>query len=201
MSIRTLYFGGSFNPIHHGHLICARAASEAAGYDRVVLLPNRQPPHKQGHTDIAAEADRLAMCQLAVADSPLFTVDDIELRREGPSYTIDTVRELRRRGEAEVAWLIGADMAEYLPHWHQVSHLLAEVRFVLMARPGWSYDWLTMPVEYRHLEQQIVPTPLIDISSTDIRRRAAAGQPITYMTPPAVVDYIHQHALYGAAQP
>jgi len=86
-------------------------------------------------------------------------------------------------------------MARFLPQWHQPGNLLAEVRFVLMARPGWSFDWLTMPPEYRHLENQVVPTPLIDISSTDIRRRVTAGKPITYMTTPAVVDYIRQHGL------
>jgi nicotinate-nucleotide adenylyltransferase len=199
MTIRTLYFGGSFNPIHHGHLICARAVAEGAGYDRVVLVPSRQPPHKQGHTDIAGEADRSAMCQLAVAGDELFSVDDIELHRDSPSYTIDTARELRRRGQAQVAWLIGADMANYLPHWHQAAHLLTEVRFVLMARPGWSFDWLNMPPEYRHLENQIVPAPLIDIRSTDIRQRMTAGKPIAYMTTSAVVDYIREHGLYRAA--
>jgi nicotinate-nucleotide adenylyltransferase len=196
ITVRRLFFGGSFNPIHVGHLLCAAAAAEIAGFDRIVLVPNRQPPHKQGHTEIAAEADRLAMCRLAAAGDARFEVSEIELLREGPSYTIDSARELRRRGEPDIAWLIGADMAQYLPQWHEPAKLLAEVRFVLMARPGWPFDWLTVPAEYRHLERHVVQTPLIQISSTEIRQRVAAGKPINYMTTPAVVDYIREHGLY-----
>jgi nicotinate-nucleotide adenylyltransferase len=199
--MRRLCFGGSFNPIHHGHLICARAVAEAAGFDRIVLIPSRQPPHKQGDTDIAPATDRLAICRAAVQGDSLFEIDDIELHRSGPSYTIDTAQQLRHRGWPEVNWLIGADMARYLPHWHESARLLSEVHFLLMARPGWSFDWLTMPAEYRHLERQVIPAPLINISSTDIRRRIAAGQPITYMTPPAVVDYIRQRGLYRETHP
>jgi nicotinate-nucleotide adenylyltransferase len=196
MPVRRLCFGGSFNPIHNGHLICARAAAEAAGFDRVLLIPNRQAPHKQGHSDVADADDRLAMCRSAIAGDTLFEVDDIELNRLGPSYTIDTARELQRRGWPEVAWLIGADMARFLPHWHESTTLLAEVQFVLMARPGWSFDWLTMPAEYRHLERHVVQTPLIEISSTDIRERVSQGKDIAYLTPPAVADYIRQRELY-----
>lgn len=194
--MRRVCFGGSFNPIHHGHLLCARAAAEAAGFDQVVLIPSRQPPHKQEDTDIADATDRLTMCRLAVQDDPLFAVDDIELSRPGPSYTIDTVRSLRERGSQDIAWLIGADMARNLPQWHDTASLLSEVHFLLMARPGWSFDWLTMPNEFRHLQNQVVSAPLIEISSTDIRRRVAAELPINYMTPTAVVDYISTHRLY-----
>ena len=197
--MRRLCFGGSFNPIHHGHLLCARAAAETAGYDQVVLIPSRQPPHKQGDADIADAADRLAMCRLAIEGDPLFAVDELELQRPGPSYTIDTIRLLRQRGEENIAWLIGADMARYLPHWHEAVPLLSEVQFVLMARPGWSFDWLTMPAEYRHLEQHVVPAPLIEISSTDIRQRVHDGRSIIYMTPPAVVDFIRTRGVYRAA--
>jgi nicotinate-nucleotide adenylyltransferase len=196
MSIRRLCFGGSFNSIHHGHLICARAVAETLGYERIVLFPSRQPPHKQGHTDIADASDRVAMCRLAISGDSLFEVDDLEITRPGPSYTIDTARELHHRGWGEVAWLIGADMAKILPTWHESAQLLAEVRFILMARPGWTFDWLSMPAEYRRLEQQVVTAPLIDISSTEIRRRVAAGKPITYLTPPAVADYIRERGLY-----
>jgi nicotinate-nucleotide adenylyltransferase len=197
--MRRLCFGGSFNPIHNGHLICARAVAEQGGYDRVALIPSLQPPHKQADRDIAAASHRLELCRRAVAGDPLFEVDDIELNRPVPSYTIETARELRRRGWPEVHWLIGADMARDLPLWHEAANLLNEVHFVIMARPGWSFDWTSLPAEFRHLERQVVTAPLIDISSTDIRRRLAGGKSIRYMTPPAVGDYIQSHRLYQGA--
>ena len=194
--MKRLCFGGSFNPIHHGHLICARAVAEQAGYDRVTLIPSRQPPHKQEDTNIADAAERLAMCRLAIADDPLFEVNDIELQRASVSYTIDTARELQRNGWDRVHWLIGADMAMYLPQWHDTVSLLAEVHFVLMARPGSNLDWLALPPEFRSLQSRVVSAPLLDISSTNLRERIRTGQPVTYMTPPAVVGYIRSKNLY-----
>jgi nicotinate-nucleotide adenylyltransferase len=194
--VRRLCFGGSFNPIHHGHLLCARAAAEAGGFDRVVLIPSAVPPHKAGTADMAPPQHRLAMCELAVAGDAYFEVDGLELRRTGPSYTIDTARALRRRGWNEVHWLIGADMLPGLPNWHEPAALLREVRFVVMARPGWSFDWDALPLEYRPLQQQVTPAHLIDLSATAVRRRVACGRSIKYMTPPAVADYITNHALY-----
>lgn len=197
----TLCFGGSFNPIHHGHLICARAGAEAKGFDRVLLIPSAQPPHKPAATDLAAPADRLAMCKLAVQGDDLFDVTDLELTRTGPSYTIDTVRELKRRGWAEVHWLIGADMAAYLPKWHQPLALLQEVHFWLLARPGWALDWSSMPPEYRHLAERVVSAPLIDLRATTIRERVAAGRSIAYLTPEPVIQYIHERGLFQAPPP
>lgn len=197
--MRQLCFGGSFNPIHHGHLICARAVAEQCGYDHVALIPSLQPPHKQADTDIAAAEHRLEMCRLAVMDEPLFEVNDIELNRTAPSYTIETARELHRRGWTEVHWLIGADMAVDLPLWHEAASLLIEVHFVVMARPGWSFNWTGLPKEFQHLQQQVVAAPLIDISSTDIRRRLSDGKSIRYLTPPAVRTYIEKQGLYAAS--
>lgn len=194
--MRTLFFGGSFNPIHHGHLICSRVAAEAGGFDRVVLVPTPQPPHKPQSQELASAADRMQMCLLAVNGAPLFDVSDIELRRAGPSYTIDTARELKRQGHREVHWLIGADMLLYLPKWHEAEQLIREVHFVVMARPGWSLDWETMPTPFRSLEREVVSTPSIEISATDLRRRVAAGLPIEYLTPDPVCGYIRRHGLY-----
>lgn len=191
-----LHFGGTFNPIHHGHLIAARAVAEARGYDRVTLVPSAQPPHKPGATDIAPAADRLEMCRLATDASGLFAVDDLEIARTGPSYTIDTVRELKRRGTGQVHWLIGADMLMYLPKWRQPLDLLNEVRFVVIARPDSPIDWSALPPEFRKLEADVVPAPMIQISSTDIRRRIAGGLPIDYLTPPPVCQYIRSRGLY-----
>jgi nicotinate-nucleotide adenylyltransferase len=192
----VLWFGGGFNPIHHAHLICARAVAEAKGFDRVILVPTAQPPHKPAVPDLAPAQDRLEMCRLATFDSPLFAIDEIELQRSGPSFTIDTARELARRGGGKVHWLIGADMLLYLPHWHLAVELIREVDFVVVARPGWELDWQKMPAEFQFLQNHVVQAPLIDIRASDIRRRVAAGLPIHYLTPPPVLTYILTHGFY-----
>ena len=153
----------------------------------MVLIPCRQPPHKGDSADLASGEHRLAMCRLAVQGLGGWTVDDLEMARAGPSYTIDTARELRRRGWPAVHWLIGADMAAGLPTWHEADALMREVSFVVMVRAGTAVD------AARH---QVVATPMIDISATDIRGRVKAGKPIEFLTPAAVCDYIHQHRLY-----
>lgn len=192
----TLCFGGSFNPIHHGHLICARAVAEQKRYEQVILIPSAQPPHKPAAANLAPASDRVRMCQLAIHSPSIFLVDDVEVSRTGPSYTIDTVEELQRRGSSQVHWLIGADMLLYLPHWHRPLDLLRLVHFVVVARPGWSIDWSTLAPEYRELRDHVVDAPLIDISATEIRRRVAAGLSIDYLTPPEVCRYIGDRALY-----
>jgi nicotinate-nucleotide adenylyltransferase len=198
----SLYFGGSFNPIHHGHLRCAQAVAAKAGYDRVVLIPGGRPPHKPDNLQLASPQDRLAMCRLAVSErdgaSPTFEVSDIETRRTGPSYTIDTAQELRDAGETDVHWLIGADMLMLLPKWHRPLDLLRDIYFVVMARPGWTMDWDALPPEFRHLKHHVVAAPVIDISSTDIRRRVRQNLPIDHLVPPSVARYIDEHKLYRA---
>ena len=195
--MRNLCFGGSFNPIHNGHLLCSQAVASAKDVSELVLIPSATSPHKLGHADMADAEDRLAMCRLAVAGKSLFEVDDVELYRAGPSYTIDTVRYLRsaKRWE-QVNWLIGADQVAALPRWHEPAALLREVNFVVMARPGWSFDWHALPPEFRVLQHNVVEAPLIDISATDIRRRVRAGEPIDHLVPPAVAEYIRERGLY-----
>jgi nicotinate-nucleotide adenylyltransferase len=195
--MRKLWFGGSYNPIHFAHLICARAVAEAAGFDQVVLVPTGQSPHKAVESGTPTATHRLEMCRLATAGDNFFAVDDLEVRRDGPSYTVDTVAELKRRGEAEVAWLIGADMTLFLPAWHNPAKLLAETRLVLMARPGWTVDWTRLPAEFRHLQTHVVAAPQLEISSTSIRNRLAGGRSIRYLTPDAVIDYIRHQRLYS----
>lgn len=193
----TLCFGGSFNPIHHAHLICARAAAEQLGMRKVLLIPSRQPPHKVDGQDIAPAEDRFEMCRLAVQGDRLFDVSDIELKRPGPSYTIDTVRQLKSEGWPQVDWLIGADMVRILPQWHEPLALLRETNLALLARPGWSFDWETLPPEYRHLSANVVTAPLIDITATTIRQRVRTGQSIRYFVPEAIEEYITSRHLYG----
>jgi len=195
--MKTLCLGGSFNPIHHGHLICARAAAEARGFERVLLIPSGHPPHKPDDPELAAPEHRLRMCQLAACATASFDVADLELFRSGPSFTIDTAQELRRRqGFDAVHWLIGADMVNFLPKWHQPLQLMKEVKFIIMARPGASIDWSQLPPEYQHLRSNVVAVPQIDISATELRRRIRASLPIDFLTPPSVVDYIRNNTLY-----
>src|SRR5688572_20313631 len=170
--MRRLCFGGSFNPVHHAHLICARAVAEAGGFDRVVLIPSARPPHKGEDYEIAPAEDRLEMCRLAAGAEPsLFEVSDIEVRRGGASYTIETVRALKREGWAEVHWLIGADMVMQLPTWREPEALLREAELVVMGRPGWAMDWSRLPAPYRALKERVHAAPLIEISATEVRER------------------------------
>ena len=195
--MNTLCYGGSFNPIHHGHLRTIEAVARAKGFDRVLLIPTAQPPHKPASADLAAAPDRLAMGQLAAQEFPnLFSVSDIEIKRAGPSYTLDTARELRLAGMKTVNWLIGADMVNILPKWHQAQKLLEEVNFIVMARPGWTFEWAQLPEAFQILKEQIVQAPLMDISATQIRTRIKNGEPIDGLVPAPVVRYIHERGLY-----
>jgi nicotinate-nucleotide adenylyltransferase len=194
--MKTLYFGGSFNPVHHGHLICARHAAERAGFDGVTLIPSANPPHKAACSELAPAADRVRMCRLAVHGHARFEVNDLETKRTGPSYTIDTARALAAETGARVSWLIGADMLRTLPSWHEPAALLAEVEFVVLARPGWAADWETMPENVRALRANVVEAPQIEMSATDIRRRVRQGLPIDFLTAAPVVEYIRSTGLY-----
>jgi nicotinate-nucleotide adenylyltransferase len=196
---RRLCFGGTFNPIHHGHLLCARAIAELSGFDRVTLIPSAEPPHKTsrpGMPDLASAQDRLAMCRLAVEADPLFEVNDVELKRSGPSFTIDTARELKRQAWPDVSWLIGGDTVDKLPSWHEALNLLAEVRFVIMGRPGSSIDWSLLPEPYQVLKSQVFVIPLIEISASEIRSRLYDGRSVRYLTPDPVTAYISNRGLY-----
>ena len=192
----TLCFGGSFNPIHNGHLTCARTVAEKSGFKQVLLIPSGTPPHKQAAVDLAEANDRLAMCHIVAAADPLFHETDIEMRRSGPSYTIDTVRELRGDVSEKVNWLIGADMLNFLPNWREARRLLDEVNFIVIARPGFVFEWEKLPAEFQVLKTHVLEAPLVDVSATEIRQRVRAGQPIDSMVPPAVARYIETHRLY-----
>ena len=193
---KKICFGGTFNPIHNGHLICARAAMEAVEAAGVVLFPAGSPPHKPDPADLASAKDRLEMCRLAIAGTSGFEIDDREIRRPAPSFTIDTVRQLKAEGWKEVIWLIGADMLNDLPNWHDPDALLRETHFLIMARPGTNFAWKSLPPQFQVLRQNIIEVPGIDISSTAIRARVAAKVPIDFLAPPAVCRYIHKRRLY-----
>lgn len=195
-----LFYGGTFDPIHHGHLITCRAAREALHADGILFIPAWISPHKQGGPPAATGPQRLRMIELAIAGQPDFAVDPRELSRAGPSYTIDTIQELQRTRPADrFTLLIGADQLPLLHTWHKIDTLLAQIAVAVMARPS------AEPVGLARARERIGPpadhlsilsTPLIDISATVIRQRAGKGLAISYLVPPPVAAYIADQNLY-----
>jgi nicotinate-nucleotide adenylyltransferase len=182
-------FGGSFDPVHHGHLIVARVAAEALRLDELRFLPAREQPFKRGR-HAAPAADRAVMLELAIAGSPGFAVERAELERPAPSYTVDTLEALRdREPAATFSLLLGADAAAELPAWHRASELPGLARIVVFGRPG-------SPVPASPLIAGTIEVPAIDISATDIRERVRAGLPVRYWVPDAVAEYMVRHRLY-----
>lgn len=186
-------FGGSFDPVHLGHLIAARVAFERLGLAEVRFVPAASQPHKvSGH--LASAGDRLAMLRLALAGEPGFVVETAELDRPGPSYTVDTLRTLRARepGRAFIL-LLGADAARGLPEWHEAAVIPALARVAVLTRPGSDPPPGVAPAD-------LVPVPAVDISATEIRRRAADGRPLRFWVPDAVAEYVATHGLYRTEQ-
>jgi nicotinate-nucleotide adenylyltransferase len=206
MAEQMVLFGGSFDPVHHGHLIVARAIAERCGFERVTFVPAGRPPHKPP-PEAPAEL-RLEMLHAAVAGRPMYDICDLEIRREGPSYTLDTLHELRRihGRDAELHWVIGADMLEDLHLWHRAADVLEAARILIALRPPWDQrlpallDGLKKHFtaeQVGRLAKGVVRTPLIDISSSDVRRRAGEGLPIDFLVPEAVVEIIRRTGIYG----
>ena len=182
-------FGGSFDPIHHGHLIVARVAAERLGLDQLKFVPAREQPFKQGRHSAPAE-HRAAMLELAIAGETDFAVERLELERPGPSYTVDTLRELRRRVPGErLSLLLGADAAAELALWRSADELPGLAQIVVFARPG-------SPIPESPLISRTIEVPAIDISATELRRRAREGRSLRYWVPDAVAGYITRHRLY-----
>ena len=191
--------GGTFDPIHLGHLIVAEEARTRLSLDRLLFVPSRQPWRKAGR-EIAHEADRLAMVRLAVEGNPGFEVSLVDLEREGPSYSVDTVCDVRATlsPEAELYFILGYDALMDLPHWHAPAELARITRLVTVIRPGYELDW--SPLEQAIPEAReavtLLETPEIGISSTEVRQRVAAGRSIRYWVPDLVAEYIQQQWLY-----
>ena len=192
-------FGGTFDPVHMGHLIIAEDARAALDLDRVLFIPAGQPWFKS-YRRITAARHRLAMVRLAVADNPLFDVSDIEILRTGPSYTVDTLAELRRQyaPDDELIVILGIDALREIDRWHMPRRLFELARVVGMARPGASLDpsVLNAAIPGASARLRLLDGALIDISGTDVRRRAASGRSIRYRVPAAIEAYIREHALY-----
>jgi nicotinate-nucleotide adenylyltransferase len=183
--MRIGIYGGTFNPVHHGHLILARQALEEFKLDRLVFVPAAESPFKiQNHS--APAGDRLAMLRLAIAGEDRFSVDPLEIERGGISYSIDTVKMFRNRDPgAELFFLVGEDNADRLTEWHRFDELKKLVCFVVLSRSE-DFQSPEYPVVQRRIE----------ISSTEIRNRVANQESITYLVPESVKHYIEQHQLY-----
>ncbi len=192
--MRVGVFGGSFDPVHFGHLFLAEYCREACGLDRVLFVPAGQPPHKAEST-LTAGQHRLAMLELAVSDNPGFEVTDLELQREGPSYTVDTLAELSQAAPGDEFFLLmGADMLQDFPNWREPQRICELAKLAVVARDGLTpLDWSVLdnviPAELSD-EFLSVQMPRLDISSTEIRARVLSGQSIRYRTPDAVIAYI-----------
>lgn len=196
-------FGGSFDPIHHGHLIIARAVAEQVGLHRVILLPSATPPHKQAEA-LTAPHHRAEMVRLAIQGEPLFDISDHDLTRTGPTYTVETVSHFRQQlgPGVRLAWIIGADSLAELHTWYQVADLADACDVLTAVRPGWERPDLSAlkaavgPARLARIESHVLPTPWIDISSTDIRARVRAGRSVSYLVPAPVAAYVDRHRLY-----
>lgn len=181
--------GGTFNPIHYGHLILGEQVLGQLGLDRVIFIPTYLPPHKSDKGVISA-SDRLKMIELAVKGNPHFAVSDIEIRRKGKSYTVDTLRQIKRQyPRAELFFICGSDLVSEIPTWKNVEEIYGLAKFVLAKRPGFGKrlsgkNFLKIGVAQ------------VDISSSLIRTLVRQGRSITYLTPYVVVKYIEKHGLY-----
>ncbi len=182
-------FGGSFDPVHHGHLIVGQVAAETLGLESLRFVPAREQPFKRGQHAAPAEA-RAAMLDLAVAGYPGFAVERAELGRPAPSYTVDTLRDLRSREPGvELVLLLGADAAAELSGWREADEVARLAEIVVCARPG-------SPVPGTPLIRRVIQVPSIDISASEIRRRVREGRSIRYWVPDAVAEYMTKHRLY-----
>ena len=209
---RTALFGGSFNPIHGGHLLLADEVREALALDRVLFMPAALPPHK-ARQQLAPAVDRFAMVALATAGHPAFDVSDLELRRPGPSYTVDTVEALRAGGADELFVLVGSETFLDLLSWKDAPRLARLARLVVVPRAGSAFDpdsvqalKVLREIGHERFVRAAHPLPpdgvlivhaaSLPISASDLRRRAREGRSLAYRLPDAVIAYIRARQLY-----
>ena len=195
--------GGTFDPLHRAHLHLADAAAQALELDRLLRIPAGDPWRKRGR-EVTPARHRLAMTRAAVEERRGgLEVSDLEVRREGPTYTLDTVKALRDSGAKQLWWIMGADAVLDLPHWHQANEILIHARIAAAVRPGAELD-------RRRLDQLVpglgrwldwVPMEAVALSASDVRARIAKGEDTAADVPAAVLAYAQQHGLYSAPPP
>jgi len=200
--MRVGVFGGSFDPPHKGHIEVAKRALRLHSLERVVFVPANQPPHKSERrlTDCGR---RMAMLRLALASEPDFEVDDVECRRGGLSYTVDTLHYFRNKyPSSELFFIIGSDSLEELPSWRRVKEVVRLARFVVVLRAGFDREVfrrlrpLLGEEIVARMEVDMVSEPPVDVSSTEVRRRLAKGEPVSDLVDERVLEYIVENGLY-----
>ncbi|WP_031466753.1 nicotinate-nucleotide adenylyltransferase [Sciscionella sediminilitoris] len=192
MARRIGVMGGTFDPVHHGHLMAGSEAAARFGLQEVVFVPTGQPYQKADRVVTAAE-DRYLMTVIATASNPRFSVSRVDIDREGPTYTIDTLRDLAELYPgAELYFITGADALEQILSWHKVEELFERAHFVGVTRPGYDLTDGHLPGG----SVSLLEVPAMAISSTDLRARVADGLPVWYLVPDGVVQYISKRRLY-----
>lgn len=196
--------GGTFDPIHQGHLVCAEQTREAFALDAVIFIPACQPVFKRGQR-IAPAAHRLEMCRLATLDNPYFDVSALEIERGGDTYTVDTLTILRNHYPAnvELYFIAGADAISSVSQWRDAHQMGKLARFVGVNRPGYEFSAdqrRALVHEVPDINLSFVAIEAIALSSSELRARMEAGKSIRYLTAQAVVDYIAAHALYSTEE-
>jgi nicotinate-nucleotide adenylyltransferase len=194
-------YGGTFDPVHVGHLILAERCREEAGLDAVWFLPSYQPPHKTDGS-VSRFEYRVDMTGLAIVAQPAFAVNSIERELPPPSYTTNTLAELKQRHPGDTfSLIVGADCLPDLPKWHAPARILEQAALIVVPRPGvelWDAARLAaaLNVDVKTVRMTLVDSPLVEIASRDIRRRVAEGRSIRYLVPRAVEEYIREKGLY-----
>ena len=200
--MRLGIYGGSFSPIHLGHLLLAETCREFHGLDEIWFLPAAMSPLKRGNYP-TSDAHRVAMVELAIAGNPAFRMSRLELDRGGVSYTVDTLRDIHRQmPDAELFLLVGADSVDDFPSWRAIDEICSLARVCAVGRSGYDLGNLShlkdaLPAEQiQAIQKHFVPMPLVEISSTDIRERVASGRSIRYMVPRSVENYIEPQRVF-----
>jgi len=201
--LRVGILGGAFNPPHIGHLVCAQEALVRLDLERVVFVPMGQAPHREIEDDPGADV-RLRMCEAAAGEDERFEVSRVEIDREGPSYTVDTLRELVERSpDDELVLILGGDQAASLAAWHEPEEVLRLATVAAVERTGWSRERIAVRIASIEGAKGVVyfDMPRIDVSSTLVRHRVARAEPIRYLVPEQVASYIEANGLYAASAP
>lgn len=191
--------GGTFDPVHYGHLVIAEEARSRFSLERVIWIPAGDPPHKKGYA-VTPQEHRYAMVVLATASNPHFQVSRLELERQGPSYTYDTLLSFREElPDTELHFITGADAILEILTWYRHVEVIRMASFIAVTRPGYDLGRLSSVLPEEYLPQiHTLNVPGVDISSTDVRRRLRSGEPIRYLLPEAVETYVRKYRLYGA---
>src|SRR5207247_1778887 len=188
--------GGTFDPIHHGHLLTAEEALQQFGLDEVVFIPTGQPWMKENR-EVTAPEDRYLMVVIATASNPRFSVSRLEIERDGPTYTVDTLRQLEaERGDVELFFITGADAILEIFQWKDPENALEHAHFIAATRPGYDLTAFEQGAPTSHPHVTVMSIPALAISSTDIRTRVREGRPIRYLVPEGVQTYVEKAGLY-----